>query len=116
MNVGFASLRSAATWETDAEATTVLLRTNGTALHVNVEAAVGAWLQVGILDTDGHPLPGLSAAMCVQLSGNQLDAEVLWRTGQVGRGVGKTGKQPFRLQFVMHGAVDLYSFWFASAR
>jgi hypothetical protein len=109
---GFASLRSAATWDADAQATTLLLRTHGTALRVNMEAAVGAWLTVGIVDASGQPLPGLAAANCVQLGGNLLNAEVVWRRGQGGRSLGTT-TQPFRIQFVMHGAVDIYAFRFA---
>ena len=53
-----------------------------------MEAAVGGWLTVGIVDANGQPLPGLSATNCVQLGGNQLDAEVLWRSGQGGRSIG----------------------------
>ncbi len=78
-----------------------------------MEAAVGGWLTVGIVDANGQPLPGLSATNCVQLGGNQLDAEVLWRSGQGGRSIGAV-TQPFRIEFVMHGAVDVYSFHFAT--
>ena len=109
---GFSSLRSVATWGSKAQATTLLLRTHGTALRINMEAAVGAWLTVTILDANGQPLPGLSADQCVQLGGNLLDAEVVWRQDKGARSLG-TVTEPFRLQFFMNGAVNLYSFRFS---
>ena len=95
---------------------THVLVTNGTSLHVNMVAANGAYLQVGVTGTGHEPLAGLSASECVQLGGNLLDQEVMWRqtAGRSGRtfGNGYAVAQPFRLQFVMHGEVDLYSFRF----
>ena len=90
------------------------LTTNGTTLRVNMVAAVGSSLQVGVTAGGGVPLPGLSAAQCVGLSGNLLDQEVIWHAAggaKGGRGFGAIA-QPFRLQFVMHGEVDLFSFRF----
>ena len=70
---------------------THVLVTNGTSLHVNMVAANGAYLQVGVTGTGHEPLAaGLSASESVQqLGGNLLDQEVIWRQTE-GRSDGRT--------------------------
>ena len=118
---GFASLHSPNHWQADGSKATAValshaLLTNGTSLHINMVAANGAYLQVGVTGTGGEPLSGLSAGECVQLGGNLLDQEVIWRTNlSDGRRMGALAK-PFRLQLVMHGEVDLFSFRFTHTK
>ncbi|MCH2375598.1 MAG: hypothetical protein MK538_15550 [Planctomycetes bacterium] len=89
--------------------TTRPIHFSGKRLHVNAEIADGGTLSVAVLDTDGNPIPGLSASNCQTVIGDSLDSEVQWKNGEKLEPHSESG---IRLQFHLHNA-KLYSFWIA---
>ena len=75
---------------------------NGTQLCVNVDAADGG-LEVEVLDRDGKSL-----AVSKAIRGDQLRAEVRWKSGDLSGCKAET----VRLRFTLRKA-KLYSFWLA---
>ena len=91
--------------------TTRLLLVAGPTLLVNAQARQGA-LRVEVLDLDGSPQAGLSAAECVVFSGNSVKHEVHWHGGTSLAALHNT---PVRLRFHLQN-VQLYSFQFVSGQ
>lgn len=56
------------------------LRIKGSRLELNVAVQTGGSLLVGILDTAGNPIPGLSPDDCVPVTGDQIRQRVQWRS------------------------------------
>ena len=88
-------------------------------LTLNYRANAGGRVRVGIYKTDGTPIPGFSLAECRELTGDQLDQTVMWKSVS-GNIVGKTNadlsrlrksEQPVQLHIELKNA-DLFSLQF----
>jgi hypothetical protein len=85
------------------------LRFSGGHLFVN-GAFAGAELRAGVEDEDGRPLPGLSPAESIPVTGDLTRLPVRWKTaGALSRVAGR----PVRLRFETTGGA-LYAFWVSS--
>jgi hypothetical protein len=100
---GFASLRAGAVEQS------VLTRPvtfTGEHLFVNVAGT----LRVEVCTQKGLPIPGFTAADCLETTGDQTKAGVRWRENA---SLAPLAGQPVRFRFYLqHG--DLYAFWVAS--
>jgi hypothetical protein len=85
--------------------TTKPLLFTGTNLTCNVRADRGA-VRVEALDDTGTVLPGFEAAACQPVTGDHLDAPVVWREAKLEALRGK----PVRLRFIVEGDADLHAF------
>jgi hypothetical protein len=85
------------------------LRFAGDVLKLNVETRPGGSIRVGLLDEHGTPIPGRTAADCLPITGDHLDAVARWRTGVE---VGDRRGRPTRMRVELADA-SLYSFEFA---
>ena len=56
------------------------LRFKGNALAVNVAVRPGGSVRVGLLDEAGRPVPGLTPADCVPITGDHIQRLVVWTT------------------------------------
>ncbi len=81
----------------------------GSRLVLNVDTGATGYVQVGILDPTGVPVPGYSADDCVYINGDFLEAEVEW----LGRGtdLSQLAGKPVQLLFRLRGA-RLYAMQF----
>ncbi len=99
---GFVSLNA----EEEGTALTRMVKVDGAALHLNVDATGGAAI-VAPCDDRGAPLGGFEQADPIR--GDSTDVEVHWHEGTLGSLAGKE----IRLFITLRGA-KLYSFWLAS--
>ncbi len=90
------------------EAITRPLTFEGQKLVVNYRTAGKGTLRVELLNADGQPLPGFSAAESQELRGDELAASVEWVTAGELKSL---AERPLRLRFVLQAA-ELYSFRF----
>ena len=100
---GFASLRAG-----KGTVTTKPLRFTGDRLELNgrTENESGS-ISVEVLDENGRPIPGFSAADCVPVKGDQLRGEVKWRGTEISKLAGKK----IQLKFHLENA-ELFAFQF----
>jgi hypothetical protein len=80
-------------------------------LHVNFATSAFGSIHCEAQRADGTPIPGYTLDESTELFGDQLDAEVTWKTGG---DLSQLADTPFRLRFVMRDA-DLYALRFAPA-
>jgi hypothetical protein len=85
------------------------LRFTGEVLRLNVETRPGGSVRVGLLDEHGNPIPGRTAADCLPIAGDHLDAVVRWKTGA---DVSDRRARPTRMRVELADA-SLYGFEFA---
>ena len=90
------------------EFTTRPLKLTGKTLLLNYATSAARSVQVEIQDEHGKPLPGYSLAESDLLFGDELDADVKWKSGNDLSGM--IGK-PVRLRFVLKEA-DLFALKF----
>ena len=84
------------------------LRFAGRRLELNFATSAAGSIRVEIQDAQGKPLPGYSAADCVEIFGNRLASPVQWKGGgDLSPLAGRT----IRLRFVMKDA-DLFALQF----
>ncbi|MFA6564669.1 MAG: hypothetical protein WCV00_22375 [Verrucomicrobiia bacterium] len=102
---GFASVN--ASFE-GGEFVTKPLRFAGRQLMLNCATSAAGSIRVEIQDADGKPIPGFSAADCIEILGNRLEWPVRWKNGD---DLGALAGQPVRLRFVMKDA-DVYALRF----
>ena len=86
--------------------TTRKLRFSGKNLFVNADCSKGS-LRVEVLDEDGSPVKGYTAADCVAVSTDGTIVRVRWKNHASLR---KFSGRPVRLRFVLDNGA-LYSFW-----
>ena len=94
------------------ELTTPLLAFSGDRLTLNCDGSAGGWLQVEILDAQGHPVVGHALSDADGMRGNGVEKVVTWK-GHAD--IGALASQPVRLRFVMRG-VKLYAFQFVGRK
>jgi len=82
----------------------------GRKLVLNVDTGAAGWLQVGLVQSDGRPLPGYAPDECVWVSGNELRYPVEWLAK--GTDVSALAGQPVRIVIRMRGA-RLFALQFA---
>jgi hypothetical protein len=75
---GFVSLN---TGDTTGTAQTVPVDISGNTLRLNLDTGGLGSLRVGLVDKDGHEVPGFGVANCVPLSVNDTGAQVQWNGG-----------------------------------
>ncbi len=90
---------------------TPLIKYVGERLVLNASARPGGNLRVGLLDAEGHPIPGRSLAECRSLSEDNGSWTVTWSDGS---DVSKWSSQPVRLQVELQAA-DVFSFQFIAS-
>ena len=78
------------------------LRFDGSRLELNVDTGATGFIQVGILNEQGEPLPGFTADDCVYINGNFITTPVEW-LGQ-GQDVSQLAGKVVRLEFRGRGA------------
>jgi hypothetical protein len=87
------------------------LRFAGERLELNIDCSAMGACRVALLDEQGEPYPGFSAALCDEIIGNHVHKPVTWE----GRSdVSALAGQVVRLHFVMR-ACKLYAFGFGRA-
>lgn len=87
------------------EALTRVLTVQGDRLQVNYATSAVGNLRVEVTDPQGNPLKGFTAGDCVELYGDEVEAEVRWKGADLRALRGKA----VRLRFLLRDA-DLYSF------
>lgn len=97
----------------DAEGTFVTppLRFKGNALALNVAVRPGGSVRVGLLDKAGLPIPGLTPADCVPITGDHIRHVVIWNTKT---NLSSLAAHPVCLSFQMTKA-NLFAFQFAGS-
>ncbi len=80
----------------------------GRELEINYRTSAAGGVRVEILDADGEPLPGFTAADCVEIVGDEIDRVVAWKAGP---SVESLAGRPVRVRFVLVDA-DVFSFRF----
>ena len=80
----------------------------GDRLSVNFATSAAGGLRVELQDADGTPLPGYTLADSIELIGNEIERDVVWKGGA---DVSKLAGKPIRIRFEMKD-VDLYSWRF----
>jgi hypothetical protein len=83
---------------------------DGDRLEVNYATSAAGVVRVGLLDADGRPIEGYSAAACEDLIGDEIDTTVTWASDP---DVSDCTDDPVRLRFELEEA-DLYSFKFSA--
>lgn len=76
-------------------------------MNVNAVVREGGSLLVEVLDADGNPIPGYTAADAVPVTGDQLAATVKWKGNAR---MSELAGEQLRLRFHLVNA-DLYSYW-----
>lgn len=99
---GFAGMKA----ERAGELVTRPVRFSGEHLFVNVDAPAGA-LRAEVLDEDGKPVPGFTAAECVPVSVDSTKARVTWKGGAT---LARFRGRDVRFRFALEKGT-LYSFW-----
>ena len=82
---------------------------SGNRLSLNVDTGASGYLQVGLTQGNGRPLPGFGLEDCVYINGNQPDAIVEWL--ESGSDLSALAGQPVRLVIRMRGT-RLYALQF----
>jgi hypothetical protein len=104
---GFASVRAD---YGGGELITKPLRFTGERLDLNFSTSAVGSIRVEIQNAGGQPIPGFTAADCLEVIGNEIDRTVRWKSGSDLKTLaGKT----VRLRFVLTDA-DLFALRFAS--
>ena len=83
----------------------------GRALHLNYSTSAAGSVQVEVQDGSGRAVAGLGLDNMEPLFGDELDAAVKWRGGDLGALAGK----PVRLRFVLKDA-DLFALRFGDGK
>ena len=78
--------------------TTKPLRFEGNRLCLNLDTAGSGSAKVAILDADGAPIPGFTAADCEIINADAIDYQVQWRNGA---DIASLAGRPIRLQVTM---------------
>ena len=99
---GFVGMKA----EQAGELVTRSVRFSGEHLFVNVDAPAGA-LRAEVLDEDGKPVPGFTAAECVPVTADSTKARVTWRNGAT---LARFRGRDVRFHFALERGT-LYSFW-----
>ncbi len=73
---GFVSIDSP--YEKEALLRTKPFRFEGKHLHLNLDTDAAGYVQVGILDGEGNPIPGFGMDECIYLNGDFTDTRVEW--------------------------------------
>ena len=81
----------------------------GGPLHVNFSTSAAGSLRLELQQPDGTPIPGFSRGDCVPLIGDEIDRQVLWKSGG---DLSTLAGQPVRLCWILQEC-DLYSFQFS---
>lgn len=89
--------------------TTPPLVFRGNRLTLNIDCSALGTCEVAILDAQGAPIPGFSAADCELIGGNTLAAPVAWKGNS---DLSALAGRPIRLHFEMR-ACKLFAFQFA---
>ncbi|HEX8912983.1 MAG TPA: hypothetical protein VF796_11535 [Humisphaera sp.] len=92
--------------------TTRPVRFTGGHLFVNATVPPGGGLTAEVIGDDGKPLPGLTAAQCVPVTGDKAKLPVVWKAGTIAAAAGK----PVRLRFHLSGGSRVYAFWVAKEK
>jgi len=80
----------------------------GQALHLNMATSAAGSIKVGVLTSQGEPVPGFALKDCWEVIGDEAERRVLWKgDGDLGALAGT----PVRLRFALADA-DLYAFKF----
>ena len=87
------------------------LRFKGNALALNVAVKPGGKLQVGLLDEAGNPIPGLTPAECVPITGDHIRQRVTWTSNA---SLAAYATRPVCLAFRMTKA-NLFAFQFTDS-
>lgn len=80
----------------------------GSALHLNMKARADGEVRVELLDADDKPLDGHTLADCPPLTGDEIDAVVVWKSKADLSGIAGT---PIKLHVAMKNA-SLFAFQF----
>ncbi|MCC6822685.1 MAG: hypothetical protein IT579_18290 [Verrucomicrobia subdivision 3 bacterium] len=102
---------SAAAGNDDGSFVTPPLQFKGNALALNVAVRDGGRVRVGLLDEAGRPVPGLTVADCVPITGDHIRHVVAWNTKT---NLSSLAAQPVCLSFQMTKA-NLFAFQFTDA-
>lgn len=81
---------------------------DGRCLFVNADCGTGGSLTVDILDAEGNPLPGLTAADCEAVTGDSTIRRVSFRGTD---DLSELAGTPVRFRFNLSGGAELYAFW-----
>ena len=128
---GFGSIgtHAMASWNTVARLVTKSLVVQLPASHsalgalrlvLNIEASNGGNVAVGLRrsspgsNPEGLPIPGFSVNESIPLAGNYLDGVVAWLSSGANISAVLSGAEPIQVEFVIRGAVRLYSYRFES--
>ncbi len=103
---GFVSLRAGAA---GGEVLTKPLTYTGETLVLNYAAHAGGSIRVELQTASGQPLPGLNLNASLPLTGDEIEAAAVWKSGA---DLARDAGQPVRIRFVLQNA-DLYSFRFS---
>ena len=87
------------------------LRFKGNALALNVAVRPGGSVRVGLLDAAGRPVPGLTPADCVPITGDHIRHVVVWNTRT---NISSLSAHPVCLSFQMTKA-NLFAFQFTDS-
>lgn len=82
-----------------------LLTLQGERLQINYATSAVGSVKVEVADPQGNPIKGFTADDCVEMYGDELEADVRWRNADIRALRGK----PVRLRFLLRDA-DLYAF------
>jgi len=82
---------------------------SGKKLLLNVKTDATGYVQVGLEDAQGRPIPGFSTDDCIYVNTDDVAAEIAWLHS--GSDVSSLAGQPVRIVFRMRGA-KIYSFQF----
>lgn len=87
------------------EVLTKLLTLQGERLQINYATSAVGSVKVEVTDLQGNPVKGFTADDCVEMFGDELEADVRWKNADIRALRGK----PVRLRFLLRDA-DLYAF------
>ena len=76
---------------------------------MNIDTGAAGYAQVGILDGNGHPIPGYSTDECVYINGDYLKKSVEWMQPEVN--LAPLEASTVQLEFRMRGT-KLYAMQF----
>ncbi len=88
------------------------LRFKGNALALNVAVQAGGSVRVGLLDEVGQPVPGLTPADCVPITGDHIRHMVVWKSKT---NLSSLAAHPVCLSFQMTKA-NLFAFQFTDSK
>lgn len=85
------------------------LKFSGNRLSLNVDTDAAGYLQVGVRDAAGRPIPGFTVDDCIYVNGDHVAVNVRWL--DAGEDVSRLAGQTVRLAFRMRGS-KLYAMQF----